>query len=162
MAIFVGIDPGKNGCLAAINQGEHVKAFGGEQIVFLDWPKDNDLTHYCRLLESIPKREVKLAVVERVHAMPKQGVTSMFSFGMNFGIWQGFLIALDWPFLLVPPQTWMKNLVSKSDGPDTKTRVKNVAQRLYPKAELTGPKGGFKDGRADALLMARYAMLQSK
>lgn len=164
MALYIGIDPGKSGCLAIINRDSFRTDVNGEQIVFFDWPKDGDLGQYCQQLQSIPKKEVKLAVLERVHAMPKQGVTSMFSFGMNFGIWQGLLTALDWPFILVPPQTWMKNLVSKADGSDTKTRVRNVAQRLYPKSKeaLVGPKGGFKDGRADALLMARYAMLQSK
>ena len=92
--------------------------------------------------------------------MPKQGVTSMFNFGMNFGAWKAFLAIYEMPHLIVTPQQWMKGLVTKSDGPDTKSAVKNVATRLFPKAELFGSKGGYKDGRGDALLMAYYASLQ--
>ena len=151
---FVGIDPGKSGafCLLAKNGS----------IRFFDFPKDGNLHHYWRRLDNIIRaNNVQLCVLEKVHAMPKQGVTSMFSFGTNFGLWQGFLIAWEIPFQLVAPQTWMKNLTFKADGADTKKRVGSAAMRLFPHAELTGPKGGFKDGRADALLMAYYAMLQS-
>lgn len=152
--LYIGIDPGKSGCLAVINEKK--------EVWFFDWPKDDDLAFYYNDLCGIEHDQVGLAVLERVHSMPGQGVKSMFTFGTNFGIWQGFLTALDWPFQLVAPQTWMKNVVAKADGPDTKAGVRNVAKRLFPKAELEGPKGGYKDGRADALLMAWYAYQQSK
>lgn len=154
--IWIGIDPGKKGCLAFINKLPHPPR---PQIGFLDWPKDDDLDKYFSILNSISRQEVTIAILERVHAMPKQGVSSMFTFGTNFGIWQGFLTALKWPYQLMAPQVWMKGVVAKADGPDAKSRIFNVAKRLYPNAELTGPKGGIKDGRADALMMARYAML---
>ena len=151
---FVGIDPGKGGSLCLLKKDSSVR--------FFDWPKDGNLILYFQKIASVlSANSVKLCVLERVHAMPKQGVSSTFSFGVNYGIWQGFLISIGTPYCLVPPQTWMKNLTSKADGVDTKKRVGNVAIRMFPNAELTGPKGGFKDGRADALMMAYYAMLQS-
>ena len=151
---FVGIDPGKGGAFCLLAKNGSVR--------FFDFPKDGNLYHYWRRLNSVVRaNNVQLCVLEKVHAMPKQGVSSMFSFGMNFGIWQGFLVGWEVPFQLVAPQTWMKGLTSKSDGDDTKKRVGAAAMRLFPYAELTGPKGGFKDGRADALMMAYYAMLQS-
>ena len=45
------------------------------------------------------------AVLERVHAMPGQGVTSMFSFGANYGYWRGVLQGLRIPFTEVHPRT---------------------------------------------------------
>ena len=62
--------------------------------------------------------------------------------------------------MLVPPQSWMKGMVATADGPDTKSRVRTVVQRLFPHAEVVGSKGGFKDGRADALMMAYFASLK--
>ena len=154
MAIFCGIDPGKSGCLCVLTNSTPT---------FFDWPKDDDIrTYFGEIAEYIEGVDIELAILEKVHAMPKQGVTSMFNFGENLGMWKAFLVIMEIPHLIVPPQQWMKGLVTKSDGPDTKSAVKNVATRMFPKAELYGPKGGYKDGRGDALLMAHYARLQKR
>ena len=154
MAIFCGIDPGKSGCLCVLTNSTPT---------FFDWPKDDDIrTYFGEIAEYIEGVDIELAILEKVHAMPKQGVTSMFNFGENLGMWKAFLVIMEIPHLIVPPQQWMKGLVTKSDGPDTKSAVKNVVTRMFPKAELHGPKGGYKDGRGDALLMAHYARLQKR
>ena len=152
--ITIGIDPGKNGCLCVLTNNTPT---------FFDWPKDDDIrTYFGEIAEYIEGVDIELAILEKVHAMPKQGVTSMFNFGENLGMWKAFLVIMEIPHLIVPPQQWMKGLVTKSDGPDTKSAVKNVVTRMFPKAELHGPKGGYKDGRGDALLMAHYARLQKR
>lgn len=51
-----------------------------------------------------------MAVVERVTAMPGQGVSGMFSFGAGYGMLQGILAALEVPYALVTPQTWRKQV----------------------------------------------------
>ena len=147
--VTLGIDPGKSGTLCYLSDKE---------LKFFDWPKDNDIrTYFGAIAEYIEGVDIELAILEKVHAMPKQGVTSMFNFGENLGMWKAFLVIMEIPHLIVPPQQWMKGLVTKSDGPDTKSAVKNVATRMFPRAELHGPKGGYKDGRGDALLMSYYA-----
>ena len=147
--ITIGIDPGKSGCLCVLTNSTPT---------FFDWPKDDDIrTYFGEIAEYIEGVDIELAILEKVHAMPKQGVTSMFNFGENLGMWKAFLVIMEIPHLIVPPQQWMKGLVTKSDGPDTKSAVKNVATRMFPKTELHGPKGGYKDGRGDALLMSYYA-----
>lgn len=152
--ITIGIDPGKSGCLCVLTNSTPT---------FFDWPKDNDIrTYFGEIAMYIEGVDIELAILEKVHAMPKQGVTSMFNFGENLGMWKAFLVIMEIPHLIVPPQQWMKGLVTKSDGPDTKSAVKNVATRMFPRAELHGPKGGYKDGRGDALLMAHYARLQKR
>ena len=154
MAIFCGIDPGKSGCLCVLTNSTPT---------FFDWPKNDDIrTYFGEIAEYIEGVDIELAILEKVHAMPKQGVTSMFNFGENLGMWKAFLVIMEIPHLIVPPQQWMKGLVTKSDGPDTKSAVKNVVTRMFPKAELHGHKGGYKDGRGDALLMAHYARLQKR
>jgi crossover junction endodeoxyribonuclease RuvC len=89
--------------------------------------------------------------------MPKQGVTSVFSFGENFGIWQGILAALGIPFLMPRPREWQKGLVRPSDGHDTKSRSLAVARRLFPDAPLAKKKD---HNRADALLLAWWSRKQ--
>ena len=155
MNCYIGIDPGKSGCLAVLTEDRDV--------LFFDWPKDNNVAGYIDKIEHALKDGnlvCQMAVLERVHAMPKQGVSSMFSFGMNFGMWQMWLYMKKLPHQTVPPQTWMKGFVQKGNGGNTKQRVGNACQSLFPNAELTGPQGGFKDGRADALMMAYYASKQ--
>ena len=152
--VTLGIDPGKSGTLCYLSDNE---------MKFFDWPKDNNIrTYFGEIATYIEGVDIKLAILEKVHAMPKQGVTSMFNFGENLGMWKAFLVIMEIPHLIVTPQQWMKGLVTKTDGPDTKSAVKNVATRMFPKAELHGPKGGYKDGRGDALLMAHYARQQKR
>ena len=95
------------------------------------------------------------AVVERVTAMPKQGVTSMFNFGVNFGFIQGLLTAYGIPFELVSPAKWKREFGVTSD----KNTSIAVAQRLFPDVSLLRTERCRKpdDGIAEALLMAEYA-----
>lgn len=151
----IGIDPGKAGSLCLLAQD-------GGTIVFRDWPKSGDLADYYERISRLMRRyDIIMCILERVHAMPKQGVSSTFSFGVNFGIWQGWLTTWQHPHMLVPPQTWMKGLTSKADGRNTKQQICSAARRMFPQAELMGPRGGILDGRADSLMMAYYAMLMS-
>ena len=144
---FIGIDPGKFGAAALITQDE--------SLVF-DWPG-------CPMLAASLLKDwhlsynIVLAAVEKVHAMPGQGVTSMFSFGQNLGQWQGILAAFGIPFLMPAPQTWQKGLVDKKAGQDTKEASLITARRLFPDAVLHLKKH---HGRSDALLLAWWAMQQ--
>ena len=89
--------------------------------------------------------------------MPKQCVVSMFKFGMNYGIWKGMLASFEIPFIEITPKTWQKGVISKAQD---KKPALAAAGRMFPTAELTGPRGGGKDGRADALLIADFCRRQ--
>ena len=52
--------------------------------------------------------KVERVVVENVHAMPKQGVSSTFRFGVAVGIIHGVAGALRLPLTLVTPTQWKK------------------------------------------------------
>ena len=72
----------------------------------------------------------------------------------------------------VRPKAWQKEIgvivPATMSGPGNaakrkkfiKDNVASIALRLYPKAELHGPKGGLLDGRSDALMIAHYGFLK--
>ena len=91
------------------------------------------------------------AIVERVSAMPGQGVSSMFAFGRSAGIVEGALAGLGIPYTDVPPATWVKAMAVRGG----KDGARNRAMELYPKhAKLFARVRD--DGRADACLIATY------
>ncbi len=144
---FLGIDPGATGCAALIHDGGHD---------LFDWPGDPALV-VPRLADWLARFEIKLAALEKVHAMPGQGVVSMFTFGQNVGAWHGILAAMAIPFITPRPQEWQKGIVDRKAGKDTKAAALATARRLFPDADL----GRKKDhGRADALLLAWWARRQ--
>lgn len=141
--IYIGIDPGKNGGIAFISDS-------------FDTPLVYPFS------EEVLIRELKVnyryydmrCVLEKVNAMPGQGVVSMFNFGQNFGFIQGVLKAYEIPFELVPPQKWKKEFSVTSD----KNTSIEVAKRLFPDVNLKATNKCKKDhdGMAEALLIAEY------
>jgi hypothetical protein len=49
-----------------------------------------------------------VAYIEKVHAMPHDGRSSLFKFGVNYGAWLGILHSKQIPVIEVSPQKWMK------------------------------------------------------
>ena len=144
--VFVGIDPGKSGAMAIIGTGQNpfirVVPYGDRDYAeVLRYHGEYDTFGGC--------------VVERVNAMPGQGVTSMFSFGENYGFIQGLLTAFNVPYELVRPAKWKKEFGVTSD----KNTSISVAKRLFPNASLFRTERCRKedDGIAEALLIAEYA-----
>lgn len=141
--ICIGIDPGKNGAIAII-KGEEITTH-----VF-------DEEAYMGLLRMVAEEdEMSGCCLERVSAMPGQGVTGMFNFGMNFGFIQGLLSAFEIPYELVRPQTWKKAFGITKD----KNTSVQVCKRLFPAVNLYRTERCTKphDGIAEAVLMCEYA-----
>ena len=94
-------------------------------------------------------------VVEKVGAMPGQGVTSMFNFGKNYGFILGALESFGFSYELVTPKKWKKEFGVTAD----KNTSIEVCKRLFPEANLKRTERCKKDhdGMAEALLMAEYA-----
>lgn len=144
--IYIGIDPGKNGGIAIMktlaNKIEQVgvKCYSDEDLL--------------GILADAEKYIQKVCYLEHVHAMPKQGVSSTFNFGMNFGFIQGVLKAYGIPYELVTPQKWKKEFSCTSD----KNTSIEVCKRLFPNVNLKATDRCKKDhdGMAEALLIAEY------
>lgn len=142
MKLYVGIDPGKSGALAVLYPDGTVKTVPFSQ------------ASYIVTLNEIKNHEV-MCCLEKVGAMPGQGVVSMFNFGHNLGFIEGVLQASLIPYQLVPPQTWKKEFSLSSE----KTKSIEVCQKLFPTANLLATERSRKpsDGIAEAVLMAEYA-----
>lgn len=89
--------------------------------------------------------------VEAVHAMPGQGVSSMFSFGHSVGVVMGVLATLELPVMLLTPQAWKK--AAGLIGTD-KDAARSRAIQMWP-AWRDLDKKGAGQALADAALIAR-------
>ena len=143
--IYIGVAPGKNGGIAVLSDIKKnivVRLFSEEELI-----------HICKTFTQTLPEDCK-CVLEKVNAMPGQGVVSMFNFGQNYGFIQGVLKAYNIPFELVPPQKWKKEFSVTSD----KNTSIEVAKRLFPQVNLKATERCKKDhdGMAEALLLAEY------
>lgn len=120
------------------------------------FPWDNDdFKNKMYSISEVQEQEGAIAVVEKVGAMPKQGLSSTWVFAENFGYIQGVLHALSIQFQLVPPRVWKKAFSLTSD----KAKSIEVCHRLFPNVNLKRTEKSRKDDNnlAEALLMAEYA-----
>ena len=93
------------------------------------------------------------AVVERVGAMPGQGVSSMFKFGRGLGIIEGVIAASMLPVLYVTPTVWKRHFGLASE----KEAARQRAIEIWPEsASLFSRKRDH--GRAEAALIARWGL----
>jgi hypothetical protein len=97
--IFAAIDPGSvNAAIAVFHDGTPV---------FIDDLRTvNGMLDATAFAHALADMKVERVVVENVHAMPKQGVSSTFKFGMGCGIIHGVAGALRLPLTLVTPRQW--------------------------------------------------------
>lgn len=148
--IYIGIDPGKSGAICVIDPS---LVLFSDKITFRAF-SEGVYADVLRHISGNGLRQDCFCIVEKVHAMPKQGVSSMFNFGANFGFIQGLLTAFRIPFQLVDPRTWTKSFGCGND----KDEHIRTAQRLYPEVDMRRTERCTKchDGYADALLMAEY------
>lgn len=135
--IALGIDPGASGGFALVGPDGPI-----------DWSKmlDTEADTYERIHEF--RQHADVALIEKVSAMPKQGVSSTFKFGANYGMLRGFLIALEIPWIDVTPGRWQQAMRCRTGG--DKNISKARAQQLFPQVKR------MTHAIADALLIAEY------
>lgn len=149
--IFAGIDPGVTGALVLLTETSGV--LYAEPLPVLPYRNTRRQVN-CRELHSrlSALREPgieSIVTIEDVHAFPKQGVSSTFSFGMSFGQSLGVIESLGLRHQLVTPQRWQKLLFAGMKG-EPKQLAQLAAHRLWP--GNTFKHGGI----LDALLIAEY------
>jgi crossover junction endodeoxyribonuclease RuvC len=156
--VFVGIDPGSNGAIAAIIDGvPKVWGINKETI-------NADILEALMFIYEIPG--VKVVCMEKVAAMPRQGVVSMFTFGKAVGLLTGMCVAFRMGVQIEPtPQTWKKVIFQNTHKGLPRERQKQLAREkaclLYP--SLHGVLKFKKDAdKAEAVLLAHYAMMKER
>ena len=149
---IIGIDPGASGALCFTNSEEQ------------------DIhTHKCHKLISGRRLSVSMALnaykskkaivyIEKVHAMPHDGRSSLFKFGVNYGAWLGILNSVKGinKIVEVSPQKWMKFWQDKLEfklpkiKKERKNKLKEIAS-VYTEKPATL-------WNADAVLITMYGM----
>ena len=136
--LVLGIDPGYSGCVVSL----HRETGEVDGLINLS-ETPHDIAEFVRARSlSIDK-----AYLEKVGAMPRQGVSSTFKFGTSYGFCLGLLTSLLVPFEEVTPAKWQQAMKCRSGG--DKKITKAAAQRLFPRMKVTHK-------NADALLIAEY------
>ena len=142
MHYVIGVDPGKTGAVAIVSSN-------GAECEVWDLPDNEmgilDLQHDIVDQYGSPKA----IYLESVHAMPKQGVTSSFNFGVSNGQARMFCALYRVRWVLITPQKWKKALGLGSD----KEQSRILAQQLYPFVDLKLKKH---HNRAEAILIGEY------
>ncbi len=159
----VGMDPGLSGGLAALSLDGKVLATrrmpvtGGARSEI----DGREVSDFLYQIEST--HIVRLVVIEKVGAMPKQGITSAFVFGHGAGKLQGVVEAAGLALEKPSPQTWMKAVLVDRRKGGTKAQIKqgtiDFCRQRWPGADLKGsssPAAKDFDGIADALALAEY------
>lgn len=153
MSLYLGIDPGLSGAVAALDAQGRIHLLEDLPTVTRGngrVKRELDPAGLAHLLRPLVT-DSKLAVVEQVGSMPGQGVASVFSLGHSAGVIVGVIATLGIPLQLVAPAVWKK---SYGVGRD-KTLSRTLASRLFPLTNLTRVRD---HNLAEALLLARYAI----
>lgn len=154
--IFLGIDPGLSGALAFYDSVDKTLTVHDMPTVSVMRGGKNKNEVSPQLASNIiAGGRPQYAYLERVGAMPGQGVTSVFSFGRSSGIIEGILAAYDIATTIIPPQAWMKATGIRAGKDGSRQR----AMEIFPQyADLFARKKD--DGRSDAALIAYYGASQ--
>ena len=149
---ILGIDPGASGGIAFFSmQRGLLSIFDMPTVEVKRGGKNKREVSAAMLNAIIGARDIDAAFVEKVGAMPGQGVSSMFQVGRSVGMIEGVLAALEIPTNYVTPQGWQKAVGARGGKDASRAR----AAELFPAyaANFSRKKD---DGRADAALIAWY------
>lgn len=160
--LILACDPGITGAFALLDNA-------GALIHVADLPiiRDRSLAwiHGGELqsaLLGILNGQPTTAVVERVSAMPKQGVSSTFNFGVSFGSILSVLQTMQMRIELVTPATWKRDLglIFPKEVKITERKRASLdrCRLLYPTAPLERQKD---NGRAEAILLGYWYLRHS-
>lgn len=152
--MIMGIDPGQNGGLAIMSKDRIVHFTSVMPILAKE-------LEYQKLIKALGYFPIDMIYLEKVGAMPRQGVTSMFNFGKHFGELLGVINTLRIPYTLTRPLEWQKTShkgMSKDMSP--KERSLKAVKNIYPDLELRkGPRSKVPhDGIVDAVLIALHGV----
>jgi len=148
--LIAGVDPGANGAIAVLDSSNP------DSVALLDLAKVTPFDAY----QWLHKQQPNSVWIEDVHSLFGMSAKSNFGFGKNLGIVTAIAkIAINGQTVkTVTPKIWQKYVGVTVRGKAIKKQVAEIANTLYPTANLYGKRGGLLDGRADALMIAHYGL----
>jgi len=148
--VFIGIDPGKSGCLVALD-------YDAQYITHLQVPiwsatgmvKGAEIVKW--IIDLSRSHQISAAFIEKVGARTGQGVVSMFNFGRATGVVIGAVAAIGLEPLEITPQCWKKEAGLIGEIKDF-SRIK--ALETYPQLKDLQKKGAGQ-ALADAIFICQ-------
>lgn len=152
---ILGVDAGQAGGLALIEDRQLVSGIRmptykirGKAVInsraVIEWI-NGDWSEFSR-------KGFDVAVIEAVHAMPRQGVSSSFQFGRMLGGIEAVVSSFGKPVHYVTPAQWKKAMGLSSD----KQASIDAAKLMFGSAADELLKYKADDGVAEAALIAAY------
>lgn len=138
----VGVDPGKDGTIG------YTWGPGDGEFWRFDQMTDQEAWDVLLALSG----KAKAAALEKVGAMPGQGVASMFKFGHAAGRCHAWLIAARFRWDFVTPSKWQIDLRCRTGG--DKKITQGAAQKLWPHLNFT-------QKNAEGLLIGEWCRLHA-
>lgn len=151
--MIVGIDPGASGAIAFFDPKAGTLDVHDMPVMEIERSGKTKREISPKLLANIlhDDHSHNIVWIEKVGAMPGQGVSSMFQFGRGVGMIEGVIAAEGLSLNYVTPQAWQKAVGVRGGKDGSRLR----AVELFPKyANLFARKKD--DGRAEAALIAWY------
>lgn len=171
----VGIDVGKQGALVGIDTESNTVITHKMPLNSADEISLPQLSILLSGWVEIYGAENMIVGVEDVHSIFGASAKSNFQFGRSLGVIEGYLGALNVPFVKVAPKTWQKlahlgipiqrkpptleqKAKQKEGSTDTKAMSLVACERLFPTLDLRGSSRAKKphDGIVDGCLIAYY------
>jgi len=144
--LWVGIDPGKSGGIAAMSENGLVGMWEIPKI-----GDDIDSARLCDILMALNDSNNASIMVEDVHSLFGMSASTNFSMGHTLGIIIGVVTACRMRLIRVQPKQWQKEIWVNSDyeylpikpkqkkpSVDTKLTSLKAAHRLFPRADFRG------------------------
>ncbi len=151
--IYTGIDCGKSGAIVSVDASGRVlelnpfaqaETAGRIALIVAD-----HVAALCSVHGATP--DTIAAAIEVVHAMPKQGVVSTFTFGRAYGEALGGAIVSGVRVAHVTPQQWQRDLSipRRSEATGHKRVLREIAEATFGRR--------FTLATADAALLAEWS-----
>ena len=142
---YIGIDPGKSGGLAVIDEGGIMVAYKCPEKIF-------DMSVLFRLaVGNTAPDNVKL-LMERVWARPSNATRAAFTYGVNYGQWLGIAASHEIKMYTTLPNNWIKWVGCPKALPvkERKHWLRDKAKELYPDVKKVTL------STSDAILICHY------
>jgi crossover junction endodeoxyribonuclease RuvC len=154
MTIILGIDPGISGALAFCLDNRQIGC-GVELLEVYDMPLlEGDVNPHA-IQAMIRQHQPDVAMIERVHPHPKEGVSSVWRFAAAFATVCTAVALSRVSLTQVSPARW-KRAMGVKGGSEGKEQCRRLAIEWLPDHQATFARK--KDhGRAEAVLIAKYA-----
>lgn len=164
---YVGIDPGFTGAIGFMNaSGTSVRVWdmpvaSGEK----DRQREIDLEQLLAIYTDLAALPSVVVGIEWPQTRPGEGAERSERFGRGKGILQAFaFVKFPQRYHLLAPNLWKGRLgVPGKSDPNANRVAAELFDFYYPEHSplIRGPRGGIKDGRCDALLIAHFLRTRS-